>query len=578
MKGVASRDPGTWPFPPRPRLGREPPRKARGARREDLSRRHAQHHRRGDHGEPRRPLRRPHRHARRPGARPYGGGPGGHRRARLVGSRRSRRGRRRGGRARPPARALRARSRRAALRALVEDLREAHGDHLHPALALGARPRAHLDRRPDPPHRPGCTAPDRPRRGRDVRGVLRHSGARRADLPEHVQRRGGLQERLHLPPRPRQDLLLPSRRPGLPDVPPQGRAPGHSQRRPVGADGPAGAPHSRAVALRDGRVLPGAWLPGGAGEPRRCGRRRAGGGTVTFRRIPGGATDPLRVVVAGAGGMGRAWLAAIRTSPDVVVAGLADVDVARARQVADELAGPGVPVGADAVELAWATGAQALVDVTTPDAHHPVTTAALFAGLPVLGEKPVAASLAQALSLAAAAEVSGELFMVSQSRRWNPHVFALRDLAASLGTVALATTQFFRASHFPGFREEMSDPLLVDMAIHPFDTARFVLASEPVSVYCEAFNPAWSWFAGSAASSATFTFSSGARYVYTGSWCAPGVQTSWNGEWRVSAHEGSLTWDGESAPVLDRSDATPVPGPSMPAAQPGIVWALHEFV
>jgi predicted dehydrogenase len=299
---------------------------------------------------------------------------------------------------------------------------------------------------------------------------------------------------------------------------------------------------------------------------------------VTFRRIPGGATDPLRVVVAGAGGMGRAWLAAIRTSPDVVVAGLADVDVARARHVADELAGPGVPVGADAVELARATGAQALVDVTTPDAHHPVTTAALFAGLPVLGEKPVAASLAEALSLTAAAEVSGELFMVSQSRRWNPHVFALRDLAASLGTVALATTQFFRAAHFPGFREQMSNPLLVDMAIHPFDTARFVLASEPVSVYCEAFNPPWSWFAGSAAASATFTFSSGARYVFTGSWCAPGVQTSWNGEWRVSAQEGSLTWDGENAPVLDRSDATPVPGPSMPAAQPGIVWALHEFV
>jgi predicted dehydrogenase len=301
---------------------------------------------------------------------------------------------------------------------------------------------------------------------------------------------------------------------------------------------------------------------------------------MTFRRIPGSATDPLRVVVAGAGGMGRAWLDAIRTSPDVVVAGLADVDLARARQVADELAGLDVPVAADAVELARAVGAQALVDVTTPDAHHAVTTSALFAGFPVLGEKPAAASLAQALSLAAAAEVSGELFMVSQSRRWNPHVFALRDLAASLGTVAVATTQFFRSAHFPGFREQMADPLLVDMAIHPFDTARFVLASEPVSVYCEAFNPPWSWFAGSAAASAVFTFSSGARYVYTGSWCAPGVQTSWNGEWRISAREGSLTWDGESAPVLEGPSAASAPGSSAPPAAPGqgIVWALHEFV
>ena len=201
--------------------------------------------------------------------------------------------------------------------------------------------------------------------------------------------------------------------------------------------------------------------------------------------------------------------------------GLADVDVARARQVADELAASGVRVGADAVDLAQEAGAQALIDVTTPAAHHPITTSALFAGIPVLGEKPAAASLGEALSLAAAAEVSGELFMVSQSRRWNPHVFALRDMVHALGPVGVVTTQFFRAAHFSGFREEMADPLLVDMAIHPFDSARFVLGSEPVSVYCEAFNPPWSWFAGSASATAVFTFENGARYVYTGSWCAP---------------------------------------------------------
>jgi predicted dehydrogenase len=300
---------------------------------------------------------------------------------------------------------------------------------------------------------------------------------------------------------------------------------------------------------------------------------------VTFRRVPSSAADPLRVVVAGAGSMGRAWLGAIAASGEVRLAGVADLDVDLARRAADELGGADVPVGPDAVELARRTGAQALIDVTVPPAHHPVTTAGLFAGLPVLGEKPVAATLAEALSLAAAAETSGELFMVSQSRRWNPQLFALRDLVASLGPVAVVTTQFLRASHFPGFREEMADPLLVDMAIHPFDGARFLLGSEPVSVYCEAFNPPWSWFAGSAAASAVFTLRSGARYVYTGSWCAPGAETSWNGEWRVSAEGGSAAWDGETAPTVHRTGA-----PAAEAASPdgggrlGIAWALHEFV
>jgi predicted dehydrogenase len=301
---------------------------------------------------------------------------------------------------------------------------------------------------------------------------------------------------------------------------------------------------------------------------------------VTFRRIPSSHGDPLRVVVAGAGGMGRAWLAAIGESPEVIVVGLADVDVARAGRVAAELVESGVRVGADAVDLALETGAQALIDVTTPAAHHPVTTGALFAGIPVLGEKPAAASLGEALSLAAAAEVSGELFMVSQSRRWNAHVFALRDLVDAVGPVGVVTTQFFRAAHFPGFREEMADPLLVDMAIHPFDSVRFLLRSEPVSVYCQAFNPPWSWFAGSASATALFTFENGARYVYTGSWCAPGAQTSWNGEWRVSGREGTVTWDGESGPALAPLSGTSPPGPTPPpgGGRPGIGWALREFV
>jgi predicted dehydrogenase len=281
---------------------------------------------------------------------------------------------------------------------------------------------------------------------------------------------------------------------------------------------------------------------------------------------------PLPVVLAGAGNMGRAWCAAIEADPDVELVGIADLHRPTGQAAADAT-GRAVPVGTDALALAAATGARAVVNATVPRAHHPVTAAALLAGLDVLGEKPVAETVAQALSLAATAQVSGRLFMVSQSRRWNPQLFALRAMAAELGAPGALTTEFFRDPHFGGFREQMAHPLLVDMAIHAFDSARFVLGAEPVSAYCETHNPPWSWYAGDAAATAVFAMDGGARYTYTGSWCSPGAQTSWNGEWRLSAERGSARWDGEQDPVSD------VPGPAAPAgpARSGIAAALHAF-
>jgi len=95
----------------------------------------------------------------------------------------------------------------------------------------------------------------------------------------------------------------------------------------------------------------------------------------------------------------------------------------------------------------------------------------------------------------------------------------------------------------------MSYPLLVDMAIHQFDLARLLIGSEPRSVYCESYNPSWSWFAGDAAAVAVFEFAEGVRFTFDGSWVSPGLETSWNGEWRVSGRDGTAGWDGDQAPI-----------------------------
>jgi predicted dehydrogenase len=296
---------------------------------------------------------------------------------------------------------------------------------------------------------------------------------------------------------------------------------------------------------------------------------------VSFRTVVSSPAQPLRVVVAGAGNMGRAWLATVTAAPGVELAGVADLNLTAATEAIAAAGRPGLPIGDDAVELARRTGAQALINVTVPEAHHAVTTAALFAGLPVLGEKPVAETVGRALSLVAAAEATGELFMVSQSRRWNPQLARLRAMADRLGPIGTVTTEFFRAPHFGGFRDQMAQPLLVDMAIHAFDSARFLLDCEPVTAYCQSYNPPWSWYAGDANATAVFEMESGTRYVFNGSWCSPGADTSWNGSWRISGQNGTALWNGDDEPVLHAGAEPPITETS---PYSGIAGALQVFV
>jgi predicted dehydrogenase len=299
--------------------------------------------------------------------------------------------------------------------------------------------------------------------------------------------------------------------------------------------------------------------------------------STPFATIPDDGT-PLRVVVVGAGGMGRAWLRTVEDSPLVELAGIVDLDLDAARAAAAAAGRPDLPIGTGTAALASDVGARAVINVTVPAAHHPVTTEALAAGLPVLGEKPVASTVVQGLSLAAAAELSGQLFMVSQSRRYNRHLFEAKRLSSSLGSVGIVSAEFFKAPHFGGFRDAMDHPLLLDMAIHQFDMARFLLDADPVSVFCEEYNPAWSWYRGDAGASAIFEMTGGERFVFTGSWCSPGHETSWNASWRISGGNGTVLWDGDNEPTIESTGAAAGSPAGSPDPGQEIAGSLRDFV
>jgi predicted dehydrogenase len=48
-----------------------------------------------------------------------------------------------------------------------------------------------------------------------------------------------------------------------------------------------------------------------------------------------------------------------------------------------------------------------------------------------------------------------------------------------------------------------------------------------------------------------FEMAGAVRYRYRGSWCAEGLPTAWEGQWRAVGRRGSATWDGTTAPVAE---------------------------
>ncbi|HIY23389.1 MAG TPA: Gfo/Idh/MocA family oxidoreductase [Candidatus Brachybacterium merdigallinarum] len=282
---------------------------------------------------------------------------------------------------------------------------------------------------------------------------------------------------------------------------------------------------------------------------------------------------PARAVIVGAGGMGTWWSKVVVASDVAELVGVADLDEsAPARVLAESgIADPGsVATGTDGVELALATEADILINPTVPVAHHPVTVRALHAGIPVLGEKPVTETLPEALSLLAHAQTTGVPFMISQSRRFFPQVRQLRGFLAEFGPTVLTSAFFSLFTEHGGFRSTQQHPLLRDMGIHAFDTARYITGTDPVAVTAHGTNPPWSVYAGDGTVSCTFEMvRAGGRenpvepehslFVYNGTWNARGLGTYWNSEWRLGAEHGSATWDGRGAPRFGAEEG-PRPG------------------
>ena len=257
-------------------------------------------------------------------------------------------------------------------------------------------------------------------------------------------------------------------------------------------------------------------------------------------------TQPLRGVLVGCGGISQAWLKPLKNIEGVEIVGLVDLIEENARKRAEQFELANVEISSSLPLLLDRTHPDIVFDCTVPEAHVDVTLEALSRGCHVLGEKPLADSMENARRMVAQAQASNRQYAVMQNRRYMPEIRAARDFLASgkIGALTTANSDFFLGPHFGGFRDRMAHVLLLDMAIHTFDQARFLTGADPVSVYCKEWNPAGSWYQHGASAVAVFEMSNGLVYTYRGSWCAEGLQTTWECDWRLIGQKGTLLWDG----------------------------------
>lgn len=259
----------------------------------------------------------------------------------------------------------------------------------------------------------------------------------------------------------------------------------------------------------------------------------------------------LTAVLAGCGSMSRGWLTAISEHPllrgRVRVVGLVDLDRATAEARASEFGLAGIAIGTDLDAVLAETGPDLLFDVVIPDARAAVVASGLRHGCHILSEKPMATSIAQGRAMIAQAAAAGRIHAVVQNRRFVAGIRRIRRLidSGALGDLTSLNCDFFIGAHFGGFREEMEHVLLLDMAIHTLDAARFMAGKTPRAVYCLETNPRGSWYRHGAAANAIFEFEGGLVFNYRGSWAAEGANTSWESAWRIIGTRGTLLWDGE---------------------------------
>ncbi|MFS0866253.1 Gfo/Idh/MocA family protein [Microbacterium sp. 179-B 1A2 NHS] len=145
--------------------------------------------------------------------------------------------------------------------------------------------------------------------------------------------------------------------------------------------------------------------------------------------------ERLNVAVIGAGYWGPNLARNLRAGSDWNLAAICDLDIDRARRVADGIGG--APVTADLAAVLADPLIDAVAIATPARTHHPIVMAALDAGKHVMVEKPLADTHERGGEMVRRATENGLVLMADHTYCYTPAVLKMRELVAegALGDV-----------------------------------------------------------------------------------------------------------------------------------------------
>jgi len=139
-------------------------------------------------------------------------------------------------------------------------------------------------------------------------------------------------------------------------------------------------------------------------------------------------------------------------------------------------------------ELVTRAEVEAVVVVTPPALNREICLAAVRAGKPLLIEKPLALTVAEAREMVRAARDAGVTLMTAQTLRFTPVLARLRDRLADVGPLEYLVLAM-RAERPPhrwlGDPSQAGGGVLLEIGIHLLDLIRFLTGAEAVEAVAD---------------------------------------------------------------------------------------------